>query len=76
VLESVWSVLVSNVALLFNVVVSVVSVVFGSGTAILNTVLEVVSAQCLLIYCLISLSMLQLVRRIFYRSELSINFRY
>ena len=42
-LESVWSVLVSNVALLVNVVVSIVSMVFGGGTAILNTVLEVVS---------------------------------
>ena len=48
VMESVWSVLVSNVALLVNVVVSVVSMVFGGGTAIFNTVLEVVSTCCLL----------------------------
>ena len=51
VLESVWAVLVNNVALLVNVVVSIVSLVFGSGTAILNTVLEVV---CLVIHFLIS----------------------
>ena len=48
VLESVWSVLVSNVALLVNVVVSMVSMVFGGGTAIFNTVLQVVStSSCL-----------------------------
>jgi len=47
----VWAVLVNNVALLVNVVVSIVSLVFGSGTAILNTVLEVV---CLVIHFLIS----------------------
>jgi len=46
VMDSVWSVLVSNVALLVNVVVSVVSMVFGGGTAILNTLLEVVSSTC------------------------------
>jgi len=43
VVESVWSVLVNNVALLVNVIMSIVSIVFGGGTAILNTVLEVVS---------------------------------
>jgi len=36
-------VLVNNVALLVNVIMSIVSIVFGGGTAILNTVLEVVS---------------------------------
>jgi len=46
VVDSVWSVLVSNVALLVNVIVSVVSMVFGGGTAILNTLLEVVSSTC------------------------------
>jgi len=50
-------VLVSNVALLVHVVVSIVSLVFGSGTAILNTVLEVVSTLCLLIYFVVSISM-------------------
>ena len=64
VLESVWSVLVSNVALLVNVVISIVSMVFGGGTAILNSVLEVVSTHSLLIYCLFSVSMLFCVRSV------------
>jgi len=48
--DSVWSLLVSNVALMVNVVVSVVSMVFGGGTAILNSVLEVVSSRYLLTF--------------------------
>ena len=49
-MDSVWSLLVSNVALMVNVVVSVVSMVFGGGTAILNSVLEVVSSRYLLTF--------------------------
>ena len=51
-LESVWSVLISNVALLVNIVVFIVSMVLGGGTALLNTVLEVVNHRTLSTYLL------------------------
>ena len=42
-METLWGVLASNVALLVNIVVTVISLVFGGGTALLNILLEVVS---------------------------------
>lgn len=51
-LKSVWSVLVSNVALSLQVVFSTLSLVFGGGTAILNTLLSMVIFLTTLFYLL------------------------
>jgi hypothetical protein len=49
-LETLWAILVSNVALLINITVTVLSLIFGGGTALLNIVLEAVSDNTMDVY--------------------------
>jgi len=42
-METLWGVLASNVALLVNIVVTIISLIFGGGSTLLNILLEAVS---------------------------------
>lgn len=53
-MKSVWTVLVSNIALTVKVITSMLSVIFGGGTAILNVVLSAVIFLTTLFYLLSS----------------------